>query len=174
MPGRTQNSETSLTAVSTLVWMIQDGFNGDPDQSLMGNLRNLKEHEWTLVPAGGERSIAAILEHVGWCKWMCENYAFGDASMQGDQPPLVPENGQLTRPVPELLSWLKQGHHRWLAAVSALQNDAELDRERLTNWGEYLPTRTIVRIMIGHDFYHAGEINHIRALLQRNDNWPYA
>jgi hypothetical protein len=94
--------------------------------------------------------------------------------MQGDQPPLVPENGQLTRPVPELLSWLKQGHHRWLAAVSALQNDAELDRERLTNWGEYLPTRTIVRIMIGHDFYHAGEINHIRALLQRNDNWPYA
>jgi len=27
--------------------------------------------------------------------------------------------------------------------------------------------------MIAHDFYHAGEINHIRALLQGTDRWPY-
>jgi hypothetical protein len=27
--------------------------------------------------------------------------------------------------------------------------------------------------MIAHDFYHAGEINHLRALLQGSDRWPY-
>ena len=61
----------------------------------------------------------------------------------------------------------------WLASVRALPDDAELGRERLTNWGERLPTRTIIRMMIAHDFYHAGEINHIRALLQGTDRWPY-
>jgi len=30
-----------------------------------------------------------------------------------------------------------------------------------------------IRIMIAHDFYHAGEINLIRALLQGTDRWPY-
>ena len=48
-----------------------------------------------------------------------------------------------------------------------------LDRERLTNWGARLPTRVLIRIMIAHDLYHAGEINHIRVLLQGNDRWPY-
>jgi len=31
----------------------------------------------------------------------------------------------------------------------------------------------LIRIMIAHDFYHAGEINHIRALLHGTDRWPY-
>jgi uncharacterized damage-inducible protein DinB len=54
-----------------------------------------------------------------------------------------------------------------------LATDAELDRQRLTTWGEYLPTRTIIQIMIAHDIYHAGEINHLRALLQGDDAWRY-
>jgi len=45
--------------------------------------------------------------------------------------------------------------------------------EHLTNWGERLPTRVIMRMMIAHDLYHAGEINHLRALLQSTDRWPY-
>lgn len=40
------------------------------------------------------------------------------------------------------------------------------------NWGGELPTRRIIEIMIAHDFYHAGEINHLRALLQDDDRWP--
>jgi hypothetical protein len=71
------------------------------------------------------------------------------------------------------MDWLLEGHKRWLASVRALSDDSELDRERLTNWGDRLPTRVIIRILIGHDFYHAGEINHIRALLQGTDRWPY-
>ena len=159
--------------IDALAWLIQDAFEGDPDQSLLANLRDIREENWTaLLPSAG-RSIADILEHVGWCKWMYEDYAFGSASMRGDQPPLVPADGAHSRPHKELLEWLTEGHHRWLASVRSLTDDSELDRDRLTNWGERLPTRVIIRIMIGHDFYHAGEINHIRAVLQGTDRWPY-
>ena len=44
------------------------------------------------------RSIADILEHVGWSKWMYEDYAFGSAAMRGDQPLLIPADGARSRP----------------------------------------------------------------------------
>ena len=163
----------SRTAIETLAWLIEDAFEGDPDQSLLANLRDLRAEDWTALPAGANRSIAEVLEHLGWCKWMYEDYAFGGASLRGDHPPLTPANGERSRPSQELLAWLTEGHRHWLAAVRALSDDSELERDRLTNWGERLPTRVIIRIMIGHDFYHAGEINHIRALLQGTDHWPY-
>ena len=163
----------SRTAIDTLAWLIEDAFEGDPDQSLLSNIRDLRENDWTALPAGAGRSIVDILEHTGWCKWMYEDYAFGSASMRGDRPPLVPTDGARSRPHKELIDWLTEGHHRWLASVRSLEDDSELERERLTNWGERLPTRLIIRIMIAHDFYHAGEINHLRALLQGTDRWPY-
>jgi uncharacterized damage-inducible protein DinB len=166
-------SASSRTAVDTLAWLIEDAFAGDPAQSLIANLVDLQDQDWTALPPGGGRSIADILEHVAWCKWMYEDYAFGSAALRGDQPPLVPAAGAQTRPRDELLAWLAEGHGRWIAAVRALPDDAELDRDRLTNWGERLPTRVIIRMMIAHDFYHAGEINHIRALLHGTDRWPY-
>lgn len=164
---------SSRTAIETLAWLIEDAFEGDPDHSLLANIRNLSEEDWTALPPGAGRSIADILEHVGWSKWMYENYAFGSASMQGDQPPLIPAGGASSRPPQELLAWLAEGHRRWLTSVRALEDDSELERERLTNWGDHLPTRVIIRIMIAHDLYHAGEINHIRALLHGTDRWPY-
>ena len=164
---------TSRIAIETLAWLIQDAFDGDPDQSLIANIRDLREEDWTARPAGGERSIAEVLEHVGWAKWMYEDYAFGSASMRGDRPPLIPAEDAPSRPRDELIEWLTAGHQKWLSSVRSLSDDAELDRDRLTNWGEWLPTRVLIRIMIGHDFYHAGEINHIRALLPGTDRWPY-
>jgi hypothetical protein len=163
----------SHRTVETLAWLIEEAFDGDPGHSLLANLRDLRAEDWIALPSGASRSIAEILEHVAWSKWMYENYAFGSASMRGDEPPLVPENGASSRPPKELLAWLTEGHQRWLDSVRGLGDDSELDRLRLTNWGEQLPTRTIIRIMIAHDFYHAGEINHIRALLQGTDRWPY-
>lgn len=163
----------SRTAIETLVWLIEDAFERDPDHSLLTNLRDLREEDWTALPLGAGRSIADVLEHAGWGKWMYEDYAFGSASMRGDQPPLVPAEGARSRPHKELLDWLTEGHHRWLATVRALDDDSELERERLANWGDRLPTRVLIRIMIAHDFYHAGEINHIRALLHGTDRWPY-
>jgi len=167
------NVSTSRIAVDTFACLIEEAFDGDPSHSLLANLHDLREEDWTATLSGSGRSIAEILEHVGWSKWMYEDYAFGTASLRGDQPPLVPEGGARSRPQEELLTWLTEGHQRWLASVRALADDNELDRERLTNWGERLPTRTILRIMIAHDLYHAGEINHLRALLQSTDRWPY-
>ena len=159
--------------MDTLVWLIEEAFEGDPSYSLLANLKDLRQEDWTATPLGSNRSIADILEHVGWSKWMYEDYAFGSASMRGDQPPLIPDGRARSRPHDELLAWLTEGHRRWLASVRALSDDAELAKDPLTKWGDSLPTRDIIRIMIAHDFYHAGEINHIRALLQGTDRWPY-
>jgi len=170
---RSERTENSRTVIEMLALLIEKAFEGDPSHSLIANLHDLQEEDWTATPLGSHRSIADILEHVGWSKWMYEDYAFGSASMRGDQPPLVPQAGARSRPPDELLAWLTKGHRRWLDSVRALANDSELDKDRLTNWGEQLPTRDIIRIMIAHDFYHAGEINHIRAMLQGTDRWPY-
>ena len=167
------NTSTSHLAIDTLARLIEEAFEGDPSHSLLVNLHDLREEDWTATLGGSGRSIADILEHVGWSKWMYEDYAFGSASMRGDQPPLIPEGGAHSRPPEELLAWLTEGHRRWLASVRALTDDSELEKERLTNWGDRLPTRDIIRIMIAYDFYHAGEINHLRALLQSTDRWPY-
>jgi len=167
-----QNSKNRL-AIDSLCWLIKEAFESDIGDSIMSNLVNMREEDWTALPPGGGRSISDILEHVGWCKWMYEDYAFGTATLPGDKPPLIPANGARSRPREELLEWLKEGHAKWLAAVSQLADDSELERNRPTNWGEWLETRIIIRSMIGHDYYHAGEINHIRALLQGNDRWEY-
>ena len=163
----------SRIAIETLAQLAEDAFDGDPDHSLLANLRDLRQEDWTALLLGAGRAIADVLEHVGWSKWMYEDYAFGSASMIGDQPPLIPADGARSRPHKELLEWVTEGHHRWLASVRALADDTELEQERLANWGDRLPTRALIRILIAHDFYHAGEINHIRALLHGTDRWPY-
>jgi uncharacterized damage-inducible protein DinB len=163
----------SRVAIETLAGLSEYAFEGDSDESLMANLHDMREGDWTALPPGAERTIADVLQHVGWAKWMYEDYAFGPGTMRGDEPPLIPAHGATSRPHGELLEWLREGQRRWLASVRALPDDTELDHARLTSWGDYLWTRNIIRIMIGHDFYHAGEINHARALLQGTDRWPY-
>jgi uncharacterized damage-inducible protein DinB len=160
-------------AINTLLWLTHQAYEGDEGQSLLCSLRDVRDSDWTALPPGGGRSISNILEHVSWAKWMYEDYAFGPGTLRGDIPPLVPAGGAASRPRAELLSWLQQGHSRWVASVAALLDDAELDRLRPTNWGDAFPTRDLIQIIIAHDFYHAGEINHIRALLQGTDQWPY-
>ncbi len=170
---RSAASSNSRPALDTLVWLIDDAFEGDSSHALLANLHDLAEDEWTRLVPGAGRSVADILEHVGWCKWMYEDYAFGPATMRGDRPPLIAQGGARSRPHGELMEWLGAGHRKWLASVRALPDDAELEKDRLTNWGEHLPTRVIIRSMIGHDIYHAGEINHLRALLNGTDRWEY-
>jgi uncharacterized damage-inducible protein DinB len=170
-PGKEKRDVVSSPnpVITTLVWLSENVFEGEYAYSLMANLKNLRDEDWDTIPSGGERSIADILEHVGWSKWMYQDYAFGSGTMRGDQPPQIPSGGARTRPRAELLSWLKEAHRCWIASVGALPNDAELDRDRPVGWGGTLPTKDIIQIVIAHDVYHAGEINHIRALLQGND-----
>ena len=53
--------------------------------------------------------------------------------------------------------------------MAALQDDEELRKKRMAPWGTEANTRWIVNNKIQHDLYHAGEINYIRALRQKND-----
>ena len=89
----------SRAAIDTLAWLIEEAFQGDPHQSLLANLDRLRDEDWTALPRGGGRTIADILEHVAWAKWMYINHAFGDRSLRGDLPPMVPESGR-PRPQP--------------------------------------------------------------------------
>lgn len=166
-------SAGARTSIDLLVWLIEGAFRRDPRHSVLVNLTSVGDAEWTALPPGGGRCIADIVEHVAWAKWMYEDYAFGSATLRGDQPPLIPPGGQRFRPRNELMAWLVEGHTRWVHSIKALTDDAELERNRLTNWGEWLPTRVIIATLNAHDLYHAGEINHLRALLAGTDRWQY-
>ena len=161
-------------AIEQLLWSMDRAFAGgranDYDEhGLVTNLGTLADHEWGVTPAGGMRSIADIVEHVGECKYMYENHAFGDASLTWDavRRPRDEWTPEATMP------WLREGHERLVASVVALADDEELLRPRPANWGEFLETRRLIAIMIEHDLYHAGEINHVRSLLHGEDRWAH-
>jgi len=94
------------------------------------------------------------------------NHAFGDAQLSWDDP-LVEGRGALST-IAEATVWLQEGQQRLRESIVVL-NDAELLCPLMTNWGELKETRWIITMMIQHDLYHAGEINHLRALHQQND-----
>jgi len=130
---QSSSSANSRIAIDTLVWLIEDAFEGDPAHSLIAHLHDLHDEDWSALPPGSGRSIADIVEHVAWSKWMYEDYAFGSATMRGDQPPLIPAHGARSRPHDELLKWLIEGHQHWIASVRGPGDDTELDRDRLAN-----------------------------------------
>ena len=161
--------------VTELLYVMGEAFDGrgieesGESQALLTNLSTVDERAWHAVPPGGARSIEAMVLHVGTCKVMYDDYAFGDGRMQWGTPEVQPwQEGEA--PMAESLDWLRAAHRRFVDHVAEL-SDEELETARLTNWGEMRPTRWIVAAMVGHDFYHAGEINHIRSLLSGEDRW---
>lgn len=140
-------------------------------QSLLGNLATVRDDMWDIVPAGATRSIREIALHVGWAKYMYDDYAFRNGTLQGGSGPAYPEDRATMTPE-ELIAWATQGHRRLMASVGAL-HDEDLPLERNTNWGGRMATRDILRVMLEHDIYHAGEINHLRSLLVERDAWAW-
>ena len=157
-------------ATAQFIYLLDAAFEGTDWHSLLGNIRSVKRADWRWVPQGGERSICEIVQHVGGCKFMYHNHAFGDATLTWDHP-LVDGKGRLSG-VSSAIAWLREGHMLLRNSVAALDDD-ELLRPRMTNWGEPKETRWIITTMIEHDLYHAGEINHLRSLRQQSDRWEY-
>jgi hypothetical protein len=159
--------------IEHLLFLMDNAFEGvgeartDGYHSLLTNLGSVAEDDWQWVPPYGKRSIAAIVGHVGWAKYMYDNHSFGDATMTFET---MPDAGQVGRTpdMAEMIDWLKKGHRRLRRHVAGLTDDRLLEPSR-TNWGEMKDIRWIIATMIEHDLYHAGEINHIRALHQQND-----
>jgi uncharacterized damage-inducible protein DinB len=100
---------------------------------------------------------------------MYADYAFGSKRLTWDDRAVQPwQEGEAA--MPQLLDWLRETHRQFVEHVTALSEE-DLDAPRMTNWGELRPTRWIIAAIIGHDFYHAGEINHLRSLLSGEDRW---
>jgi uncharacterized damage-inducible protein DinB len=163
--------------IETTLYMLDEAFRGggieqsNESQALLPNLATVPADHWHALPAGAARSIHDIAGHVGACKVMYDDYAFGAGKLQFGTPEVEPfaEHGSPR----EVVAWLRDGHARLVDHVAALADDAELAVPRLTNWGELRPTRWIVAAMITHDAYHAGEINHLRSLLDGDDRWRF-
>jgi hypothetical protein len=71
-----------------------------------------------------------------------------------------------------LLGWVREGQRRLRERVASLSDD-ELVMSRRRHEGGTKETRWIIGVMIEHDLYRAGEINHLRALMQSNDRWAW-
>jgi DinB superfamily len=160
----------SRDAIHAILYMMGAAFEGDPYQSgsMLNNLKSVRDDDWFWLPDGGKRSIYDIVEHVGANKYIYDNNAFGDGSMKWENPGPMPRIDRTTPPN-EIVEWMREGHRRLRASVDALADDAELMRPRPAPWGMNSATRWLINGMIQHDLYHAGEINHLRALHHRND-----
>ena len=169
----------SRNAIEQLVYLLDDAFGGrgieasNESQALLTNLATVTDGEWRAVLSGATRTIEHIALHVGACKVMYDDYAFGSAGLRFATPEVEPWTGDGPAPRREAIAWIEAAHLRLVEHVAALPDDEELLKPRRTNWGEDRETRWIVAAMISHDAYHAGEINHIRSLLQGDDRWRF-
>jgi uncharacterized damage-inducible protein DinB len=166
-----------LSAVEELVYLLNEAFSGhgieetNESQSLLVNLASVDEAHWRTPPTGGTRTVESIALHVGTCKHMYDEYAFGLGELTWDDPHLQPwPEGQAK--MGEVISWLETVHRRLVDHVAAL-HDEDLGAMRSANWGELKETRWLISALIQHDTYHAGEINHVRSLLTANDTWKW-
>src|SRR5262245_55960767 len=165
--------------IEALLDLMDEAFRGggieasNESQALVTNLATVPPEAWAALPAGATRSIADIAVHVGACKVMYDDYAFGPGTLRFGTPEVEPFSPPSDASPADVTAWLEAVHERLAGHVAALVDDAELDRPRPTNWGEDRPTRWIVAAMITHDAYHAGEINHLRSLLDGDDRWRY-
>lgn len=160
----------ATAAVDQLLYLLDEAFAGEDWHSLFSNLRDISPEEWRWTPPGATRSIRDIVQHIGSCKVMYEHYAFGDATFSWDDSSVT--GGDALETASTALVWLGDVHERLRRRVADL-DDAQLGQLRLTNWGESRETRWIVAVMIQHDLYHAGEINHLRSQYGGDDRWEH-
>jgi hypothetical protein len=163
--------------IETLLGLMDEAFRGvgleasNESQALLNNISSVTNEQWRALVPGASRTIADIASHVGSCKVMYDDYAFGPGALQWGTPEAEPYVARGTRD--EVVAWLEASQARLVGHVAELVDDVELDVPRMTNWGELRPTRWIVAAMITHDAYHAGEINHVRSLLDGDDRWRF-
>lgn len=148
-----------------LGWQLDECFEGKPEHSLMANLSSATPETLGQLPPGGGRTIRDLIVHTASVKRMHTDHAFGGGQLtwwttwDGE--------GSLEEADFEgLMAWLRRAHAETQAAIAALGDDGELLAKRKTHWGEERETRLLIDAILIHDIYHAGEINHLRGLLQ--------
>ena len=101
-------------------------------------------------------TIGWRLVHVAECKVMYHEYAFGPAKLT------FPEIDS-AHTAAAAIAQLEAGQAMLVRDLDAL-DDAGLEGEVLTNWGDKWPARKIFWAMINHDLHHGGEIGTLRDL----------
>ncbi len=155
-----------------LVWQLDECFERKPEHSLMANLSSVTPDDLERLPPGGGRTVRDIIVHCASVKRMHTSHAFGDRELQW-WTAWDGEGEQTEADFEALLAWLRRAHAEAQEAVRSLSDDSELLAERHTHWGELRATRLIIDAILIHDVYHAGEINHLRGLLQQADHFPH-
>ena len=117
-----------MRAVDELVYLLDEAFRGKgieethESQSLLANLATVDDASWRATPPGGSRTIESIVLHVGGCKIMYDEYAFGAARLRWDDPGLPPwPEGEAPRD--EAIAWLTEAHETLVDHVHALHDD---------------------------------------------------
>ena len=165
-------------AVDAMLYLLAEAFEGpgieesNESQALLTNLATVDESTWRVTPPGATRTIESMVRHVAACKIMYADYAFGPGTKQWGTPDVEGPWEPGGAPMAEAIEWLRRTHRSFTLHVEGLTDD-DLGQPRTTNWGEERPTRWIIAAIIGHDFYHAGEINHLRSLLGTDDRWRW-
>lgn len=162
----------SRAGVEALTYLLDLAFDGDEDHSLLANLGTVRAEDWAWKPDGGGRSIRQIAYHAGVAKFLYANHLFGDASMSYEGLMRAAPASRDAAEMALVLTWLREGHETMRAGMRVLGDD-DLPRLSRSHWGEMRSIRLLIAGIIEHDVYHAGEINHIRALRQGTDKWPW-
>ncbi len=166
-----------MSEVSQLVYLMDEAFEGmgieksNEGQSLMVNLATVEERSWRARPSGIVRTIESIALHVGGCKVMYRDHAFGSRTLTWSSSETQPwADGDA--PMADTMEWLRQAHNRLMLDIRSL-TDQDLTQPRLANWGELRETRWLLSMLLQHDVYHSGEINHLRSLIAGEDRWKW-
>jgi uncharacterized damage-inducible protein DinB len=159
---------TLMNAFDHIMDEQASGFGWDHWHSLLWNLHNVEPEQWTQLPPGGGRTIRELVVHLGTTFLMYASHSFGDGSRaRGDR--VIDGVGPGDTPE-ETTAWLRRAHAALRDRAGELTDD-QLGELRKAPWGDEYEARRLVELQIQHALYHVGEINHIRALLQGNDDW---
>jgi hypothetical protein len=160
------------TEVDILLDLLDQSFQRErpPDgsdgwHSVLSNLQSVRDEDWNWVPPDGKRPICQLAIHIGIVLHMYAEFAFGSAKLRWED---VPHPDMLDKRA--ITEWLKECHQLMHDGLARCTDD-QLD-ELCESWDEPQRVRRwLVHTMIAHNHYHAGEINHIRALAQKDDAW---
>src|SRR5688572_23262256 len=133
-----------MTAIELLAWLMDEAFQGPgleqsgESQSLIGNLRTVSPDAWRASGPGITRTIESIVLHVGACKVVYADHAFGARTATFASPEAAPW-APGTSPMDEVVAWVTNAHIALMQQVRRL-HDGDLRQRRPANWGEMRET----------------------------------
>jgi hypothetical protein len=164
---------SARTEIEVLLDLLDSAFQrplpanwSDGWHSLISNLENVRDEDWNWLPPDGARSISRLAAHCGVAMLVYADYGFGAGKIQW--PYAIPPRRTISTKA-DLIPWLVESHDTLRRSLAAFTDDQLDDLRESWDKGDQRPRRWFATTMIEHILYHAGEINYIRALAQKND-----